>query len=751
MSFKGTYVLLALVVVGAVAWYLSGDGRGGDFTEETTEQAEPTAILADAPELDEVTGLTIQPRSGDPLVFTRTPAEPTPDGAVDAVPPRPGPWRMTAPVAAAAEQWVVSQMPRTLLELKSKRSFAPGGVEATRAEAGLETPQMTCTLIAGDRSYRFAIGRRVPVSNDTYVLVTDAAGGERVHVVEHDFKADIARRASDYRGKNLFDRDDGAPVHVEIVSGEATIALRKGAEGDWLLEQPVRAYADTKAAAGLVNQLQLLRVSEFIDDAPGDLQRYGLAEPEMVIRFETEPDDIGAGLTRGIEVGAYADLEKTTRFVRPLDSPWVASVRQDALDPLLPGLNALRDSRVMRVEAGRVERLELDYPERQPVVLTRVRGEWTGAGELGEIELSAVNDLVRALSELRAVDYVDEVEDPAAYGLGGDGAIIRVTPTAAVEPIELRIGAATPSGRNAYVQVSGQAGALVVASQKVEQLVVDPATLRSRKIFALRTDDIVAIRTTYKGRERVVVRDGDWQMKTPAGAGIDAGALRDILNDVALLRAAAVVGTGQPARYGLDLPPATLTITVRTDDDGTRGHALVLSEVGGQAYCMVDDLPYIFRLDRTVYRTLTGELIDHQVFDRAPADIEAVTLTDAAASLRFTRGEEGWGYAVDPYVRLDEEKVERLVEQLAGMQAVRYLAYTDGRVQDAGFGEPTASVILETGDGAVTLQLGPEIPGEGGRFSYWVEQARVFQSGPEGYANFSTSLDTFTLGEAEND
>lgn len=758
MNFKTTGVLLVLVVVGAALWLFSSKGGRSEFDKPATVSNDKSYVVEPQPSADDVVRIAVVNDNGDSMTFEREPAtEPEESATTQPVKPaKPAEvnWRVVEPIQAAAERWVVQGIATTFFGLKSQRSYDPGDAEVSNDKTGLDHPRGVFTLTTkGDKTYKFSVGRGVAVSNETYLLVEAPDGSKRVHIVPRDLTVEVGRKLKDYRGKSLFPRDRAEPVAVQIDYQGKHYSLTRNDKEQWILDEPIKAYADNNKVSGLVNRCLSMYVREFIDDKPASLEPYGLAKPELTVRIKGQPDDKGKQAEYAVEVGAFSDLDKKNRYVKLPDQSWVASVAESSIDPLIPKLSELRDSRVARIESGAAEKIELKSGDIE-TTLTKAKGEWTGTGDLSTVELQAVNDLLSALEDIRAIDYVDDPGPPSKYGLDAPRMTITVTSSGAVAPVTVSVGANTPSGRNTYVQVAGQSGVLVVSSAQAARLAIDPMSLRSRKIFSLRTADITAVTSTVNGHKRVLERGDDWKMTEPPDAPIDAVALRDLLNDVSMLRAAAVVGQGDFDKYSLDDPSTTLQFTVSPKaDDAGKGlageHTLRLSTGESKSYCRKDDEPYVFELDKTVVPTLTGELIERKLLDVKPKAVKRVSLSSGDNQVAFERTEDGWKYTPDPTVKVTAASVDKLVATLVGFHVQRYLAYSDGDVTADDLAAPEFSVELGLdGDQKITLRISHADNEDGTRSGAWEEQQRVFVLPSGAAGDLDASLDAY-VGKAK--
>lgn len=157
-------------------------------------------------------------------------------------------------------------------------------------------------------------------------------------------------------------------------------------------------------------------------------------------------------------------------------------------------------------------------------------------------------------------------------------------------------------------------------------------------------------------------------------------------------------------------------------------HVLRVGVLGVVGYAQLDDGPYVFELDETVYRVFNAELINRKLFDFKAEDIAGVTIVAPGGELPLAKEGDEWKFTPDPFVKLSQQKVKGFIDELAGLRVDLYLEYRNADLAAAGLlGAPlTVSIRLRNGDLA-NLKIEPERPGGLPRVAGWVEQKRTFR------------------------
>ncbi|GMU81151.1 MAG: hypothetical protein AMXMBFR47_10220 [Planctomycetota bacterium] len=794
MNVKTTIVLLLLAIAGATAYFLAP--APSETTVKPEEPASKQQPLFD-PRPDEKTIVrAVVERKGKPrLVFERKPKEAAP---ATAAPDAPGDWGMVEPTPSAVESYLVSGLVSGAFVANSQGTITPGtkgGVSL--ADAGLEPPEASLALTdAAGKTYKLAIGVQAPMSRNWYARIDDA---KEIHLTDRDWSYDLKREANDYRSKTPIRLQRNNAKQVKIAYEGKTFQLTKGSGEDWVMNSPVSAYANADRVKAIVNALGAVRLDKFVDEKSAAAATAGFEKPYLTVEVVTEerrvvPETQPATQTSqpaepkletitntySLIVGGAADVGGGFRFVKLADQPWIATLAKESVEQLTP--KDLRDPRVTRIQSELATELEITTPAGS-ARLIRQGEQWQGEGDLSNIDREAVNSLLQAFEDLRAISFEDKPEPPAKFGLDSPPrATIRVVSAGLVEPVTLKVLKDTESGLNSYVQLDGQPSVFVVSAEAAKRLAVDPLALRSRVVFDIRPEQIRKVEVTQGGVTEAIVRTGmEWNLLAPAGAAADPVATREITTDLAMMRAKRVVAKGEDAKYGLDQPLATIRFSVErpaasqpaasqpetaegvepgapttapappppTPLPTSQDHTLIIGRTAAGAFARKDNEPYIFELDETVVRSLTAELIRRQLFDFTGDQIESIRVESNNGMVEFKRADKEWTYVPDPTVKLVAKKVSDFANEIAAFRAERYLAYSDADLAAAGLENTvlTASVRLKDGR-TVTLKIDQTQSGELPRKAGWVEMKRVLLMRPGDVDKLIRGLDYYVKPEA---
>jgi hypothetical protein len=747
MSFRTTIVLFVIVLAGGAAfWFVQSQDQNRPPVEKPVETPKTQRLLPDGPDADQVVRVSVECPDKPAITMERAPTESDPN--------RLGDWRMTAPVPSETEAPVVMRLVRSFTLVESKDQYKPG--ELSARDAGLDPPAARVTVEGRDgRRETVELGRKVAIGNDIYAR---RAGSDTIHVIGEQPLKEAREDAARYRSRALARFAVKDVVEIDLALDGKQYQLRRGDNNQWRIESPVVAQADADKVRALLGDLLALRVAEFLPETPAEPAAYGFNEPYLRVQVVTEtlsvaPPDPAESQpavpridtrreTFALLIGNPADIGGKDRFVQVVGQPWIATIADIPVQKVTPKLGELRDPRVVRLREADITRLELASAG-QSAVLEKIGGEWEGAGDLDALELPALTDVLQALEDLRAVDFIDTPGDLAQYGLDRPRATLKVASAGAPGVVTLRLGAATPSGQNAYVQLDENPSVLVINERQAQRLALSPLALRARQVFAYEPRAVRSVELTRGDRAfRMVRTDDGWQLEQPAGAPVDPASSREISTDLARLRARRVVGKiEQAAQFGLSQPEVDIRFTAEKAAEALvgpetpstapaavmAGHTLRIGRAGGVTYASRDDDPYVYELDDTVYNSLTQELIQRQALDLDPKAVVGLRIESTGGTLEFKREETGWVYPADLTVQLNQKAVDDLVAEFAKLRIERYITYENADLAAAGLDQAPATLTLRlSDDSTVTLKLDQLRPGEVPRKAGWVEQRRIF-------------------------
>lgn len=671
-------------------------------------------------------------------------------------------WEMISPIRGPGEQGAVSSDVAAIANLKYVTAYDTSDPDRPTEEmTSLASPRRVVKLTdADEKSYVLKIGARQKLSTKTYV---QKEGDDTIYLVEIDLNKTLRRSLADYRGKRVSQFNTAEATRIEIL-GEQNYSLVKK-DLKWTIETPLKARADQAAVSTILQAVAGMTVSSFVDDRPASLRPYGLAPARLVVAVTTQkktlkkiegpPTTAPATpeydvVTRTIRVAFGGSAEKTVfaKLDDP-DSPAVFQVADDILKKIGLPLDDLRDKKIVDIRMPRIQRVKLTRG-RSSIELAKQGAEWKiASGVLDETsdvaEFAAVIDLLKAISELKALGFED-TELPS-FGLESPRAVLEISAEGEVTPVKLLVGSLTPSKTSAYIKNQGEDFIAAVSADSAAALTVDLVTFLSREIQKFDRSQASSLEIVRGGITRTVQRVGStWRFASPVQGDSEATAVSNILSDLSNLRGRRVVAlAAEAASFGLDKPAVKVTTTVQPPakptttrpaasqpasdaaDSGAEDatvepspqptfHTVLLSRHNGKVYAMKSGGATICEVDGKVLEDLEAELLDTRVLSLEASQGRRVSFS-GETTFAFEKQGDQWALEGEASFATDPAKITEVMTALSDLRAKHYTVYLGADLSKYGLDHPETVIGIETDDGQkASLLISAQGPVEGGRY-----------------------------------
>ena len=394
---RSTVVLLAVALgLGAYIYFVESDRPPGG-----TPEARETVFDFES---DDIIRLSVTAESGDRTVIEK---------ANDR-------WRLVEPFAGAVDVTEVVavssglatlEIQRTVTEPEDAPDLTAFGLAEPRIEIGVTTTTGTDT--------RLVIGERTPTGDDLYATI---AGSNRVFLISGYLDGTFNRTTFDLRDKTILDFTRDQVDSLEITGTDTAIRLRQE-DSRWSLVSPIEAHADVGVTNGLVGRMSTGQMAAIEVESTDKLEPYGLDTPRLTVA-------VGLGsLAATLLIGDTTPAG--TVYARDTARELVFTVDESLVTELEQGVDEYRKKNLFAFRPFNATVLELDRDGERWVfekVETTTDGEavtWRRtAPDDGDVEPSAMDDLLAKLSNLRAESFVASRD---GTGLEAPAWTIRVT------------------------------------------------------------------------------------------------------------------------------------------------------------------------------------------------------------------------------------------------------------------------------------------------------------------------------------
>ena len=395
MKFKTTLVLIA-VFAGLLALVLLFNSKG----EKKKAAEEKTNILVSLASGDIRKASLV--RDGATLTFERDEA---------------GPWKLTSPLQAAADDSEVGSFVDSLASLRIERVVE----KEAKDLAVYEIPKIEISLwVKGkDEPVRLLVGMENPLDKTLFAKRED---DPRVVLLASTLKTTLDKKIFDFRQKDVFkfSADDVKTIRVRAKS-IAWQAQRE--ETGWFLKAPVAALAAKSKVESLLDSLSGLRAKAFVAEAKTAeaLKKFGLDKPEYEV-FLSLP-------ASNQEIVFSLHQEGEAFYATTSLSAKVIAFEGALLTDLDRKVDGMRETKVADFYSWEADKVAL---KRDGFVIAAVKEKVGGEDKWlldpatkEEADRTKVEDFIRKVEGLEAADFIDIPGPLAAYGLDG-GTEVRI-------------------------------------------------------------------------------------------------------------------------------------------------------------------------------------------------------------------------------------------------------------------------------------------------------------------------------------
>jgi hypothetical protein len=502
-------------------------------------------------------------------------------------------WQVLEPVKARGSRPTVDELLATVMTAKIDREIDAN--PKSLGDFGLDKPAAEVTLTLKDgRTLGLQLGAKNPTGVWVYARERDKPP---VFVLGESVLRDATRPVTDFRDRTILAFDARSVTGFEVVLPDETLAV-EGGPGAWQITRPVALRADNETVSDFLDKLAAQKVRDFVADAPGARQTYGLDRPaRLTIHTGRDKDRV----SRTLLLGKVDAAKKGVYAMRP-NEPGVLLVPEEVWKQVPKNVGVLRNKILVDVDRDKLARLEIESPK-GTVTVAREKDEWKiVAPQLLPADQVEVGGLVTKVRDLRAQGFLSD--DAAGISRHIPRPQVRLTLTdqagAATTVLLAPSGESRGGAPSAYAAVAGKGPVVLVEAKALDDLARSATELRDRRLLgALEPKDIKRVRVQAGGQSVTLERKGDtdWRILEPAKGGANAQKVDDLLYLLRALRWKDVVAPqgGEPARWGLDAP--TLEVALFRGDGGEIATVQVGKREGELAYVRTKAQPAIYSIE----------------------------------------------------------------------------------------------------------------------------------------------------------
>ena len=374
-------------------------------------------------------------------------------------------------------------------------------------------------------------------------------------------------------------------AELTVRSGADRTVLRKTG-GQWQIVEPVQVKADEGEVSSLTGSLASAENVRVVEEAPGDLSAYGLAEPRVEVGFRLDGEKEFRHLRLGDKTPTQGEVyaSRGGKQVFLIPAYVESSFAKSTFD--------LREKSVLAFDRDKVERVEVETPG-QSLVVAKSGTEWRlekpvqAPADYGTVE-SLLGRVQTAQMKSIAAQQAAGLEQ---YGLHKPEAT--VTLAAGSTRAALVIGSKDADG-NHYAKDASRPLIFTVEASLLEEMKKPADQLRNKDVFAFRPFNATAIETV-RGSEVLAFEKAKgagkdaaekWRQVKPSVKDVDQAKVEDLLARLSNLRVQSFEAS--EAKTGLNAP---VLVVVATSDDGKKKERVAFARAGSDVFAAIEGQP----------------------------------------------------------------------------------------------------------------------------------------------------------------
>ena len=442
---------------------------------------------------------------------------------------------------------------------------------------GLASSDTRLTFTGGEKPVELLFGKDAAVEGKIYVRLEDS---KVAHVISNDLKNQLTKKVDAFRDHKLTDLLTTQVNKVEFKTSGGEIELEKK-DQHWSLAKPFKARGNDQKVNDLISQAANAQVDSFVADS-SNLAAFGLQEPRGTVSFSSE----GVKDPVVLQIGQPLEKDKEKIYVKLSTRNAVMVVPKSVEGLLDTQPNGVRDRSLIRVTSDIVDRINIESPGKEKIVVARKGESWVRKvdGKDVPINVAAATRLLNTLENEQVIDFVADVAtELPKYGLDQPQVTVTLSSYASENTAETKAGEkpivavlfGKTEGDVIYAKLDDEPFVVSVQKSVLDDAMTDPLQWQELTIFKDKPEDITSLEITREGQPTITLeRDKDKNWVLAKGDGkVNQLNMQSLLNTLASLRAVRWIGATAPDQ-GLAQPRTVVSFKTAT---GTRKLSL-----GGQ-------------------------------------------------------------------------------------------------------------------------------------------------------------------------
>lgn len=372
---------------------------------------------------------------------------------------------------------------------------------------------------------------------------------------------------------------------LQIAVADGDTSTIKKVDNRWQLVDPVQAEADNSELNNMASSLATLDVQRVVDEAPADLNQFGLGTPHLEIAFRLKGQTTFSRLQIGEKTPTGGDV-----YAKRSDEARVFLVSSFIDDTFKRSAFDLRDKVILEFDRDAVTGLELANAS-GTMLFERKGANWMFVKpRVMRADFAALEGTITSLSATLMQKFVADNATPAELAQYG---LARPSASASLIIGDTRVGLQLGRTDNAetYAKTLGAPTIMMVAPTIVSDVNKTIDDFRRREVFDSRAFSTKRLQVT-RGAETLTFTktsaDGKDVWTADGGKVVDTAKIEDLLTKLSNVRVQDFEAT---AASGLRTPVMVVTAAFGENKDENLSETVTLARSGDRTVASRPDEP----------------------------------------------------------------------------------------------------------------------------------------------------------------
>jgi hypothetical protein len=416
-------------------------------------------------------------------------------------------WRLTLPISYPAAEGPITNLLDQLAGLEWQDRISESELKNqpdAQQKFGFTEPQFSVVLQGDGAPRHLLIGQTSPLGDQVFLYVV---GNYDIYLADVRLLDLIPRDKNQWRDPLLLRLPSLRYQSVQVrLPGKGFDLERDATNHLWFMTKPLTARADTSKINDLIQQLQNLRVRQFISDDPQtDLELYGLQAsaqtPALDLSFWQ-----GTNMAADLQVGASPSNQPNLAYARLLAPSNVVAIAREPLNPWETAYTNFLDRHFLSCSPYSINTISVEG-EGAFKVARQTNGIWEvedptrfpADAQLMRDWLASFTNIETQIEKTVATDFAD-------YGL--DHPRLKYTLTSSNSTVAQIEFGVNPAGR-VFERRLDESFVNVIDLADFYRLPSAAWQLRDRHIWSFDSSNVISLTVHQLGGTRKYLRDPD--------------------------------------------------------------------------------------------------------------------------------------------------------------------------------------------------------------------------------------------------